>query len=641
MRRAGQPAGQRYTLISAPAYTLTPDASTAPAGRFNYEARTPDATHVVFNSTRQLLPGAPNDSSSGNPNAVYEWVNGTLRWASVLPAGLSLTGNPGVIAGGGGVNIRAGNLHGDHVISDDGARLFFTADTTAVGGSDVLFVRENGTTTQVVSGSERPGDPPGAPKSSDFWGAKRADGSVAFFRSNALLTADGAPATLYRWDANAPEGARLSALSQDPLGQPGVLGPTAISDDATSVYFVATGELAPGATRGAPNLYLWRQGEGMRFIATLDDAVDQPVWELFWAENGGRGARLSADGERLLFASYAQLDPAYDTVEASPEDCGDPDVGGQRCRQIYLYDAPTDEIKCLTCVAAVPVTGDANLFGNSDQRRPAEVPPNSASIAPLDLPRNLATDGGRAYFETARPLVTADHNDAIDVYEWADSDLDGEGELRLISSGQGAADSKFLDASLSGDDVFFTSRDRLVGIDGDNQVDLYDARVGGGFASQNPASAPAPCEGEACQGATSEAPSLPGVGSGGVSQGDVNPGPRPSFRVARLSRDQVAKLASGRPALLRVRVNRAGTVRLAARAKVGGRMRTVAKTSKTARKAGPLMLRVKLSRAALRELARKGKLKVTLAVRFAGVREARGSTVRLRRASGAGERRAR
>jgi ribosomal protein S14 len=131
------------------------------------------------------------------------------------------------------------------------------------------------------------------------------------------------------------------------------------------------------------------------------------------------------------------------------------------------------------------------------------------------------------------------------------------------------------------------------------------------------------------------------VGSGGVSQGDVNPGPRPSFRVARLSRDQVAKLASGRPALLRVRVNRAGTVRLAARAKVGGRMRTVAKTSKTARKAGPLMLRVKLSRAALRELARKGKLKVTLAVRFAGVREARGSTVRLRRASGAGERRAR
>jgi hypothetical protein len=227
------------------------------------------------------------------------------------------------------------------------------------------------------------------------------------------------------------------------------------------------------------------------------------------------------------------------------------------------------------------------------------------------------------------------------VYEWEDSDLDGEGELRLISSGRGATDSKFLDASLSGDDVFFTSRDRLVGIDNDNQVDLYDARMGGGIAAQHPAPAPQPCEGEKCQGATSGAPFLPGVGSGGASQGDVDPGPRPSYSVARLSRAQRAKLASGRPALLRVRVNRAGKVTLEARAKLGRRMRTVATASKTARGAGSLTLSVKLSRAALRELTRKGKLKVALAARFAGVREAQTSTVSLRRARGAGERRPR
>ena len=70
-------------------------------------------------------------------------------------------------------------------------------------------------------------------------------------------------------------------------------------------------------------------------------------------------------------------------------------------------------------------------------------------------------------------------------------------------------------------------------------------------------------------------------------------------------------------------------------------MRTVAAASKTARKAGSVMLSLKLSRAAMRELTRKGKLKVTLAVKFAGVREARGSTVRLRRARSSGERRAR
>jgi hypothetical protein len=454
---------------------------------------------------------------------------------------------------------------------------------------------------------------------------------------------------LYRWDANAPEGQRLSAISPDPLGRPGVQGPAAVSDDATSVYFVALGVLAPDATRGAPNLYLWRQGQGVRHVATLDptgagpnSGVDRSLWLQEWADTGGRGARLSADGERLLFASYAQLDPAYDTTEESPEECGDPEVAGERCRQIYLYDAPSNRISCLTCVAGVPVTGDANLFGNSDDRRPVADDQNGRQVeAPLDLPRNLSADGKRAFFETARPLVTADENDAIDVYEWEDSDLDGEGKLRLISSGRSATDSKFLDASPSGDDVFFTTRDRLVGIDTDNQVDLYDARIGGGIAAQNPSAPPQPCTGDDCQGTRSGAPFLPGVGSGSASHGDLRPGARPTFSVARLSRKQRAQLARGHRVQVRVRTNRAGKVRLAARAKLGRRMRTVARASKTARKAGRLRLSLKLSRAALRKLTRERTLKVTLAVRFTGVREAKSSTVSLRRARGAGERRPR
>jgi hypothetical protein len=101
------------------------------------------------------------------------------------------------------------------------------------------------------------------------------------------------------------------------------------------------------------------------------------------------------------------------------------------------------------------------------------------------------------------------------------------------------------------------------------------------------------------------------------------------------------QLARGHRVLVQVRVNRAGRVSLAARAKLGKRMRMVDSASKTARRAGTLRLGVKLSRAAVRELGRKRKLKVTLAVRFTGVREARTSTVSLRRARGAGERRPR
>jgi len=407
-----------------------------------------------------------------------------------------------------------------------------------------------------------------------------------------------------------------------------------VTDDATTVYFVARGELAQGADPGEPNLFMWRQGAGVRFIATLDNQRDANVWSLT-SQNGGRAARVSADGERLLFASFANLD-GHSTTEADPEACGSPTVGGEPCRQIYLYDAPSDETVCLTCVPGVPVTGNANLFGNGQAGRPGD----PTIETPLQLPRNLSADGRRAFFETARPLLSRDRNTKLDVYEWEDRDLDGNGELRLISPGRGTTDSKFLDASSSGDDVFFTTRERLVGIDTDNQVDLYDARVGGGIPAQNPPPV-SPCEGDECQGGLSGEPLLPGIGSGGGSHGDLRPGPRPSFSVARLSRAQLDKLARGRRVAVRVRVNRAGRVSLIARAKLDTRMRVVDRASKSARRAGRVRLGVKLSRAALRELTRDGRLNVRLAVRFAGVREARTSTLRLQRARSSGERRAR
>jgi hypothetical protein len=636
-RASGQ--AERYRLLSFPWEPLdTPPVpgQTAASNAFEFVTDTPDSRHVVFNSNRQLLEEAPADGpGTTGSNAVYEWVDGELRLVSV-PPGMSSFGN---VVFAGARRVREA-LPGDNVISDDGGRVFFTANGPAAG----LYVREDGATTTLLA--------PGGPQ---FWAAKSTDGSVAFFRSSAPLTPGAGTNSLYRWDANDTDGQPLTELSPDLEGQsPDVLGPAGVTDDATSVYFVARGVLALGdpaadpprvPTRGEPNLYLWRQGEPVRYIATLDDTVEQgglvldgPMWELEWRA-GGRGARVSGDGERLLFASYADLDPAYDTIEATPEACGDAEQGGDRCRQVYLYDARSERISCLTCVAGVPVSGDANLFGNGDFRRPAQTGGRLIE-SPLRQSRNLSADGTRAFFETARPLVSADQNSRLDVYEWHDPDLDGQGELRLISPGRGGTDSKFLDASVSGDDVFFTTREQLVGIDTDNQVDLYDARVGGGIAAQNPPPV-FPCEGEACQGALSGAPFLPGVGSSGASHGDLRPRPRPSFSVRRLSRKQRARLARGRRVVVRVRVNRAGMVRLSARAKIGKRMRGVARASKRARRAGTVRLGVKLSRRARRALARNRRLNVRLAVRFAGVREARTSTLRLRRARSSGERRAR
>ena len=49
------------------------------------------------------------------------------------------------------------------------------------------------------------------------------------------------------------------------------------------------------AAPGEPNLYLWQEGEGVRFVATLSDQRDRPVWggqEL--KEGVGEAVRMSA-----------------------------------------------------------------------------------------------------------------------------------------------------------------------------------------------------------------------------------------------------------------------------------------------------------------------------------------------------------
>ncbi|HET7510667.1 MAG TPA: hypothetical protein VFJ65_10510, partial [Solirubrobacterales bacterium] len=70
------------------------------------------------------------------------------------------------------------------------------------------------------------------------------------------------------------------------------------------------------------------------------------------------------------------------------------------------------------------------------------------------------------------------------------------GCLSLISSGTSPEESAFLDASETGDDVFFLTSSRLAPRDIDSARDLYDARVGGGEAEPLK---PVECSGDACQ----------------------------------------------------------------------------------------------------------------------------------------------
>src|SRR4029077_11145476 len=117
---------------------------------------------------------------------------------------------------------------------------------------------------------------------------------------------------------------------------------------------------------------------------------------------------------------------------------------------------------------------------------------------PAVLLRHFSSDGSRVFFESVAALLPRDTNGVQDVYEWeqqgvgscqgssATFSASSGGCLYLVSSGTSPQPSFFADASASGSDVFFFTFQPLVGQDVDGLVDVYDARVGGGFAAQNP-----------------------------------------------------------------------------------------------------------------------------------------------------------
>ena len=183
--------------------------------------------------------------------------------------------------------------------------------------------------------------------------------------------------------------------------------------------------------------------------------------------------------------------------------------------ELYLYEATSGRLTCVSCnPSGAPATSAAYLTGN--QLSLGGEPRNAF------LTRNLSDDGSRVFFQTKEALVPQDTNEQTDVYEWEREGAGGAGGcsrssasfnagsggcLYLISTGESADQSYFGDASADGGDVFFFTRQPLVGQDQDDNDDLYDARVEGGIAAQNPPP-PAGCTGEGCLGPNGAQPVL-------------------------------------------------------------------------------------------------------------------------------------
>ncbi len=479
----------------------------------NVRGASPDLSHVVLVSSVPLAAGAA-------PESLYEWSAGSLRPISVLPKG------------GGAVNAELGSgessVHG--AVSADGSRIFWSA-----GG---LYVRDTAHDETFRLDEEQEGAF-GTGAIAPSFQAASADGSLAFFTDTQNLTEDANEegADLYRWITPDTHGCEEEAGCLEDLSA-GVAntGESAevegllpgFAADGSAAYLIARGVLATNvvnhgagpeeARPGQPNLYLWREGEGTRFVARLS-GQDGNDWEIPRLHT----AAASPSGRYLAFMSARPLS-GYDNRALG---------SGEPAQEVFRYDSVTEELTCASCE---PSGARPRAWLQGAERRPEEealdpeqvwgtvgqgwhstvaalVPEGSwvgSDHAPSLYTPRYVQDDGRVFFDAAGPLVAADSNGSGDVYEYeptgagsCTASAGGSGTatvpggcVSLLSSGTAEGTSAFLDASAGARDVFFYSPARLSVTDVNGELDVYDAREGGEPAKLEPL---AECQGEACQ----------------------------------------------------------------------------------------------------------------------------------------------
>lgn len=559
---------------------------------------TPELAHVVFQSQVALTPA----SAPG----LYEWTADQppaeqLQLVSVLPNGKPVQEEPAL---GNPPPLGAQAVQARHAISSDGSRIFW-----GIPGEPHLYMRDmiNGQTLEVnapAKGVRKISNGEAQEVEEAHFQDASSDGSKVFFTDTVPLTTQSTvearregPADLYECEVEevndrlecGKEGAKLTDLTVDPRFEFGesadVVGlMLGASEDGSSVYFVANGVLAPGATPGncarataqsetqpdaKCNLYYEHDNgarwEEPRFIAQLsqEDAAD-------WGKGGTESlrimtSRVSANGRYLAFMSEEPL-TGYNNVDANPE------AQGARDEEVFLYDASSGQLVCASCNSGERPHGvlDSDHSGEGNgllvDRAGAWKGHWLAGSIPGWTPLGVSTalyqsrylsDEGRLFFDSSDGLVAQDKNGKEDVYEYEPTGIGNcqaaPGCTALISSGTSQQESAFIDASESGNDAFFITAQPLVAADRDKSFDLYDARVCTETSPCVTSSPPAPptCNSEAsCRPAPQMAPvagapptatfSGPGNASAGGSREQVQRPPKPALTRAQKLKQALA-----------------------------------------------------------------------------------------------------
>jgi hypothetical protein len=549
-----------------------------------------DLSHIAINGE------APPFGSILGPG-VYEWV-GT---GDDLPERIDVKDNGEPISKCGLLNFTGAAAFGNTMSRDGRAAVF-----TATGGSfcsapdsppeNEVWVRIDSKHSYDASESHctrTAGDPGGAcnaPAPATFKALSEDGKHILFSTEEQLVNGDTDQTNdLYVYDLPteaSPDGkltevsgARPKAVTEETsIGFTTPDSPR-ISPDGSTVYFIAGGVLADNedalgntAVEGDHNLYVWRRD------AAHPDGQTKFITRLL---NSEIQMQDSEDGRYMVLTTTSPIVPT-DTDNS---------------RDVFRYDADSGELVRVS-------VNTAGIGGNGDNRdatiaQAAPTHPPAAHHINTAITRN----GEMIAFSSPEQLSPQDGNELSDVYLWS------SGKVHMITSGGLNGGGREARLTGSGRDLFFQTSEPLTQADPDLAVDVYDARIDGGFTFR-----PVPtCSGEGCQGAAAGPAQEPPPGTGGSGPGNVD---GVSATLSALSKAERKAFAGSGRTTLRLSASAPGQLDITGTARVGGKRRPVFAASLYVERPGDVSVPISLTKKARKQLRRDGKLAIEITVEF-------------------------
>ena len=532
-----------------------------------------DLSHILYSQQRVFWPFDTTEQERNlDTTSLYELV-GTGNSQPML-VGL---GDEGKLISNCGTTLgsefeeAATVRYAENAVSAEGNTVVFTAvNGRGCSGVNELYARvDNGLpdahTVAISEPSKAEGSVPGDCEACDTEPAVRAaarfegastDGSKVFFSTEQPLLGNDKTLNIYEYDFDAPAGERVVRVTG---GDSTVSNPTAeveghavvVSEDGSHVYFVAHGVLTTDpnsqgqvAQQGANNLYVFERDAQYptgrtAFVADLS-VSDESLWQ----GNNAAAVDVTSDGDFLVFASR--------TEHLTPDDTS-------TVAQVFEYDALTGSL------VRVSIGQDGyNDNGNTDVAEASIPERRMYGSEPTNYWSGLtvSADGSYVFFQSTDGLTPQALNHKIigekpelnqtsgppvyanNVYEYHDGNVylisDGRDVSQAPGNGE-LSDVELVGTDASGADVLFTTADRLAPTDIDSNVDVYDARIDGGFPAPV---VPQSCSGDACQGPLSPAPILLSPGSEFQAGGNpplASPAPAAKPKAKKAAKKKIGK----------------------------------------------------------------------------------------------------